>query len=305
MNPFDEPDATFRVLVNDEGQHSLWPAFAEIPDGWTVAHDEDGREGVPGLHRGELDRPAAQESDRGHGTLTAAHPRGAPMRHDTLVDAIGNTPAVRLRVAAADEVEVYAKLELLNPYAMKDRVARRIILEARRTGALREGAPIVESSSGTMALGVALVGTYLGHPVHIVTDPRIDPVTLAKLEAMGCTVHVVEAMTAQGWQSARLERLADLMRGLPGAWWPQQYSNPDNPAAYRTLAAELLEDLRPGGRPGRLRRQRRLALRYLRRASGAPARPESGRCRLRRQRPVRPARSRHPQTERTRQQPPP
>ncbi|MFK3984796.1 pyridoxal-phosphate dependent enzyme [Micromonospora sp. NPDC050397] len=165
------------------------------------------------------------------------------MRHDTLVDAIGNTPAVRLRVDAPEDVEVYAKLELLNPYAMKDRVARRVILEARRTGVLREGAPIVESSSGTMALGVALVGTYLGHPVHIVTDPRIDPVTLAKLEAMGCSVHVVGAMTAQGWQSARLERLAELMRDLPGAWWPQQYSNPENPAAYRTLAAELLEDL--------------------------------------------------------------
>ncbi|MFE3742583.1 pyridoxal-phosphate dependent enzyme [Streptomyces sp. NPDC059134] len=165
------------------------------------------------------------------------------MRHDTLVDAIGNTPLVRLRVEAPEGVEVHAKLELLNPYAMKDRVARRVILEARRSGALRDGAPIVESSSGTMALGVALVGTYLGHPVHIVTDPRIDSVTLAKLEAMGCEVHVVEAMTAQGWQSARLERLADLMRDLPGAWWPQQYSNPDNPAAYRTLAAELVEDL--------------------------------------------------------------
>lgn len=101
----------------------------------------------------------------------------------------------------------------------------------------------MESSSGTMALGVALVGTYLGHPVHIVTDPRIDPVTLAKLRAMGCSVHVVEAMTAQGWQSARLERLAALMRDLPGAWWPRQYSNPDNPAAYRTLADELRDDL--------------------------------------------------------------
>ncbi|MFC8308323.1 MbtH family protein [Streptomyces olivaceus] len=44
MNPFDDPDATFQVLVNDEGQHSLWPAFAEAPDGWTVAHDEDSRE---------------------------------------------------------------------------------------------------------------------------------------------------------------------------------------------------------------------------------------------------------------------
>lgn len=44
VNPFDDPDATFQVLVNDEGQHSLWPAFAEVPDGWRVAHDEDSRE---------------------------------------------------------------------------------------------------------------------------------------------------------------------------------------------------------------------------------------------------------------------
>ncbi|MFD8284715.1 pyridoxal-phosphate dependent enzyme [Streptomyces solisilvae] len=165
------------------------------------------------------------------------------MRHDTLIDAIGNTPVVRLRMDVPEGVEVYAKLEMHNPYAMKDRVARRMILQARRTGALTDGAPIVESSSGTMALGIALVGTYLGHPVHIVSDPRIDPVTLAKLTAMGCTVHIVEAMTSQGWQSARLERLAELVQDLPGAYWPRQYSNPDNPAAYRALAEELMDDL--------------------------------------------------------------
>ena len=42
-NPFDDPDATYLVLVNDEGQHSLWPASAGVPDGWTVAHPEDSR----------------------------------------------------------------------------------------------------------------------------------------------------------------------------------------------------------------------------------------------------------------------
>ncbi|ARZ71660.1 MbtH family protein [Streptomyces sp. HU2014] len=42
MNPFDDADATFLVLTNAEGQHSLWPAFAEVPAGWTVAFGEDG-----------------------------------------------------------------------------------------------------------------------------------------------------------------------------------------------------------------------------------------------------------------------
>ncbi|MFD3471162.1 pyridoxal-phosphate dependent enzyme [Streptomyces sp. NPDC058682] len=165
------------------------------------------------------------------------------MLFDTVTDAIGATPLVRLRLGEARGVEVYAKLELQNLFAMKDRVARNILLEARRLGTLKPGAPVIESSSGTMALGVALVGRSLGHEVHIVTDPRIDPVTLAKLRALGCRVHVVEAMTSHGWQSARLERLAELLDELPGAFWPQQYTNPDNPGAYRTLAAELLADL--------------------------------------------------------------
>lgn len=43
-NPFDNEDGSFFVLVNDEGQHSLWPAFAEVPDGWTVVHGEAPRQ---------------------------------------------------------------------------------------------------------------------------------------------------------------------------------------------------------------------------------------------------------------------
>jgi S-sulfo-L-cysteine synthase (3-phospho-L-serine-dependent) len=160
------------------------------------------------------------------------------------VDAVGHTPLVHLRIdGTAPGVNAYAKLEMQNLFAMKDRVARQVVLDAKERGDLADGAPIVESSSGTMALGLALVGTYLGHPVHIVTDPRIDPITLAKLDALGCEVHVVAAMTSQGWQSARLERLAELISHLPGAFWPRQYSNPGNPLAYRTLAAELRQDL--------------------------------------------------------------
>ncbi|MCQ1577994.1 MbtH family protein [Streptomyces parvus] len=44
INPFEDEDGTYLVLVNDEGQHSLWPAFAEVPGGWTVAHPEDTRQ---------------------------------------------------------------------------------------------------------------------------------------------------------------------------------------------------------------------------------------------------------------------
>ncbi|MBB6118422.1 MbtH family protein [Nocardiopsis algeriensis] len=43
-NPFEDSEGRFRVLVNDEGQHSLWPSFADVPAGWTVAKDEDTRQ---------------------------------------------------------------------------------------------------------------------------------------------------------------------------------------------------------------------------------------------------------------------
>jgi MbtH protein len=43
-NPFEDPDANYFVLINDEGQHSLWPAFADVPDGWQVIFGEGGRQ---------------------------------------------------------------------------------------------------------------------------------------------------------------------------------------------------------------------------------------------------------------------
>jgi cysteine synthase len=159
-----------------------------------------------------------------------------------VIDAIGRTPLLRLRDAPAG-APVFAKLELANPYGMKDRVAKQIIHAARADGTLAPGGLIVESSSGTMAMGVALVGTHLGHDVHIVTDPRIDPITRAKLSALGATVDIVSTMTGAGWQSARLERLQTVLAENPGAFWPRQYDNPANPAAYTALADELLSEL--------------------------------------------------------------
>jgi MbtH protein len=50
-NPFDDPDGRFLVLVNDEGQHSLWPVFADVPAGWTVVFGGSGDDGEPGADR--------------------------------------------------------------------------------------------------------------------------------------------------------------------------------------------------------------------------------------------------------------
>jgi MbtH protein len=47
-NPFEDPDGRYLVLVNDEGQHSLWPAFVEVPPGWTIVHGESDRDSCLG-----------------------------------------------------------------------------------------------------------------------------------------------------------------------------------------------------------------------------------------------------------------
>ncbi|MEE2021855.1 pyridoxal-phosphate dependent enzyme, partial [Bacillus toyonensis] len=165
------------------------------------------------------------------------------MLRENIVDAIGNTPLVKLQLDSSARGNVYAKLEMLNPFGMKDRAAKQVILEAKKNGVLKDGAPIIESSSGTMALGLAMVGTYLGHPVHIVTDKRTDQMTLAKLKSLGCKLEIVTEMTQLGWQSARLDRLDEILKENKEAFCPRQYENFDNPNAYGALANEALEEL--------------------------------------------------------------
>jgi S-sulfo-L-cysteine synthase (3-phospho-L-serine-dependent) len=162
----------------------------------------------------------------------------------SMIELIGKTPLVQLRRETVEHASIYAKLEMHNPFGMKDRVARQVISEAKRTGELKEGAPIVESSSGTLAMGIALVGTYLGHDVHIVTDPRIDQLTYTKMKALGVHVHIVDEMgPSGGWQQARLDYLDGLLMRYPDAFWPKQYENIENPRSYHELADDLIAEM--------------------------------------------------------------
>jgi cysteine synthase len=100
------------------------------------------------------------------------------MRFDSLLDSIGHTPVVRLR--SSTNGRLWAKMELMNHFGMKDRFAYYGIKAAKADGRLKDGDVIIESSSGTLAMGLAMVGRALGHEVHIVTDPRIDKLTLTR-----------------------------------------------------------------------------------------------------------------------------
>ncbi|KRV46830.1 pyridoxal-5'-phosphate-dependent protein subunit beta [Wenjunlia vitaminophila] len=138
----------------------------------------------------------------------------------------------------------WAKLEGHNPGGLKDRTALYMVAAARERGQLRPGARIVESTSGTLGLGLALAGVTYGHPVSVVTDPDMEPQVAGLLRAYGAEVHTVTtAHPVGGWQQARRDRVAELLAAHPGAWCPDQYHNPDNVAAYRPLAHELVAQL--------------------------------------------------------------
>ncbi|MFF5566503.1 PLP-dependent cysteine synthase family protein [Streptomyces sp. NPDC012623] len=138
----------------------------------------------------------------------------------------------------------WAKLEGCNPGGIKDRTALYMTARARERGDLRPGGRIVESTSGTLGLGLALAGVTFGHRVTVVTDPGTEPLMRGLLTAYGADLHVVpEPHPTGGWQQARRERVAQLLAADPDAWCPDQYDNPDNVAAYAGLAHELVAQL--------------------------------------------------------------
>jgi S-sulfo-L-cysteine synthase (3-phospho-L-serine-dependent) len=110
-----------------------------------------------------------------------------------------------------------------------------VIRDAEAKGLLAPGGIVVESSSGTMAEGLARVGAVLGYRVIIVTDPRIDGTLRAKLRAFGAELEVVDSLPAEGgWQRRRFERLREILKDHPTAFWPRQYDN----ALFQTVYAE-------------------------------------------------------------------
>jgi S-sulfo-L-cysteine synthase (3-phospho-L-serine-dependent) len=162
------------------------------------------------------------------------------------LSSVGNTPVIRIGSPfTVDDRGFWAKLEGANPSgSMKDRAAQHMLMCARQRGELTPGAPIVESTSGSLGLGLALAGAVHGHPVVLVTDPGMEPALRRLAAAYGARISLVTtAHPTGGWQQARLDRVQALRTRLPGSFFPDQYNNPDNIRAYLSLGAELISQL--------------------------------------------------------------
>ncbi len=159
------------------------------------------------------------------------------IRHSTLIQ-------LRPRAISSEGASLWGQLELQLPGGMKDRIALQIVEDAERAGELRPGSIIIESSSGSTAEGLARVGAAKGYKVIIVTDPRLDEITKAKLLALGAELEIVDRMDpVTGWQGTRLQRLREIMEKHPTAFWACQYDTPSNPAAYDRVGKAIYEGL--------------------------------------------------------------
>ena len=191
-------------------------------------------------------------SPTAHRCLTVRHVRSRRSRatiKDSILDAIGDTPLVRLsRLAAGLTPEVVAKVEMLNPGgSIKDRVAVALIEAAERDGKLRPGGTIVEPTSGNTGTGLAIAARLKGYRVIAVMPDKMSREKIDLLRAYGA--EVVVAPTAVPPDSPEsYYRVADrLAAEIPGAFQPNQYFNQANPAAhYASTGPELWEQ--SGGR---------------------------------------------------------
>jgi len=158
------------------------------------------------------------------------------------LEAVGDTPLVRLRRVAADvRPAIYAKLEMLNPGgSVKDRIALRLIEAAEAEGKLAAGGTIVEPTSGNTGHGLAIAAAIKGYRSIFVMPDKMSQEKISLLRAYGA--EVVIAPTAVDPDDPRsYYRVADrLTEEIPGAFQPNQYYNQENPRAHEEVTGPEL-----------------------------------------------------------------
>ncbi|MGA9921737.1 MAG: cystathionine beta-synthase [Candidatus Dormiibacterota bacterium] len=153
---------------------------------------------------------------------------------DSLLDLVGNTPLVRLdRIGRELKCHLLAKLEFLNPGgSVKDRPAVAMIEAAEAAGLLKEGGTIVEPTSGNTGVGLALVAARRGYRCVFVMPDKIASEKIDLLRAYGAEVVVCPTTVAPDHPDSYYSVSDRLVAEIPGAYKPDQYSNPANPAAH-------------------------------------------------------------------------
>jgi cystathionine beta-synthase len=156
--------------------------------------------------------------------------------YDSLTQLMGGTPLIRLAAVTrgiARTENVLAKVEYLNPGgSVKDRIALRMIETAEREGRLRPGGTIIEPTSGNTGVGLAMVAQSRGYKCVFVCPDKVAQDKISVLRAYGAEVVVCPGSVAPEHPDSYYSVARRLAQTTKGAWQPDQYANPDNPAAH-------------------------------------------------------------------------
>ncbi|HEU4566723.1 MAG TPA: cystathionine beta-synthase [Marmoricola sp.] len=152
---------------------------------------------------------------------------------NSLLELIGNTPLVRLgRTAEGIRTPVLAKVEYLNPGgSVKDRIAVKMVDAAEKSGELQPGGTIVEPTSGNTGVGLALVAQQRGYKCVFVCPDKVSEDKRNVLKAYGAEVVVCPTAVPPEHPDSYYT-VSDKLAAEPGAWKPDQYSNPNNPLSH-------------------------------------------------------------------------
>jgi cysteine synthase A len=167
------------------------------------------------------------------------------MKAQSVLQAIGNTPHVKINRLYPSKHSVWMKLERANPGgSIKDRIALSMIEDAESRGELKAGGTIIEPTSGNTGVGLAMVAAVKGYRLVLVMPESMSIERRRIMLAYGA--EFVLTPREKGMRGA-IEKAKEILESTPNSWMPQQFENPANIEIHRhTTAAEIIADFPEG-----------------------------------------------------------
>ena len=167
------------------------------------------------------------------------------MKYNNVLEAIGNTPHVRLNKLFGNTHNVWIKLEKANPGgSIKDRIALSMIEDAEKKGVLKKGSIIVEPTSGNTGIGLAMVAAVKGYEVILVMP---ESMSVERRKLMAVYGAKFELTPKELGMKGAIEKAGEIVKNTPNAWMPNQFNNQANVQAHTDFTAkEILNDFPEG-----------------------------------------------------------
>jgi cysteine synthase len=167
------------------------------------------------------------------------------MKFNNILEAIGNTPHVRINKLFGNTHNVWIKLEKANPGgSIKDRIALSMVEDAEKRGILKKGSIIVEPTSGNTGIGLAMVAAIKGYEIILVMP---ESMSVERRKLMAVYGAKFELTARELGMKGAIEKAGEIVKNTPGAWMPQQFNNPANVQAHSDFTAkEIINDFSDG-----------------------------------------------------------